>query len=176
MPVTAESITGNFQKAYPNDALYVCKFRTSGGYGLFYGTQLLNVQLENKDWLTVFKLEKSSAVSIDDDIVKQKAFPFVYDTKGIIDNEARCVRLRNSLKTVFSNHYVNIFIYNEAWEYNGLASGFADATNKYVFGLRKLYGNFRMECLKPMIANITDFDLEYLELKVAGISDILIHN
>ncbi|CAF1430642.1 unnamed protein product [Rotaria sp. Silwood1] len=131
MPVTAESITGNFQKAYPNDALYVCKFRTSGGYGLFYGTQLLNVQLENKDWLTVFKLEKSSAVSIDDDIVKQKAFPFVYDTKGIIDNEARCVRLRNSLKTVFSNHYVNIFIYNEAWEYNGLASGFAEFRNEY---------------------------------------------
>ncbi|CAF4434445.1 unnamed protein product [Rotaria sp. Silwood2] len=47
--------------------------------------------------------------------------------------------------------------------------------NKLMFGLKKLYGDFKMECLEAMIANITEFDSTYLELKAAGILDILIH-
>ncbi|CAF3812228.1 unnamed protein product [Rotaria sordida] len=47
--------------------------------------------------------------------------------------------------------------------------------NKLMFGLKKLYGDFKMECLESMIANITEFDYVYLELKAVGILDILIH-
>ena len=47
--------------------------------------------------------------------------------------------------------------------------------NKLIFGLKKLYGDFKMECLEAMIPNITEFDLIYLELRASGILDILIH-
>ncbi|CAF2644420.1 unnamed protein product [Rotaria sp. Silwood2] len=47
--------------------------------------------------------------------------------------------------------------------------------NKLIFGLKKLYGDFKMECLKVMIANVTEFDSAYLKLKAAGVLDILIH-
>jgi DNA-dependent protein kinase catalytic subunit len=47
--------------------------------------------------------------------------------------------------------------------------------NKLMFGLKKLYGDFKMECLESMIPNIIEFDSAYLELKAAGILDILIH-
>ncbi|CAF4915020.1 unnamed protein product, partial [Rotaria sp. Silwood1] len=47
--------------------------------------------------------------------------------------------------------------------------------NKLIFSLKKLYGDFKIECLEAMIANITEFDFAYLELKAAGILDILIH-
>jgi len=47
--------------------------------------------------------------------------------------------------------------------------------NKLIFGLKKLYGDFKMECLEALIPNITEFDSAYLELKAAGILDILIH-
>jgi hypothetical protein len=47
--------------------------------------------------------------------------------------------------------------------------------NKLMFGLKKLYGDFKMECLEAMIPNIKEFDSVYLELKAAGILDILIH-
>ncbi|CAF1189299.1 unnamed protein product, partial [Adineta ricciae] len=47
--------------------------------------------------------------------------------------------------------------------------------NKLMFGLKKLYGDFKMECLEAISANITELDSAYLELKAAGILDILIH-
>lgn len=47
--------------------------------------------------------------------------------------------------------------------------------NKLMFGLKKLYGDFKMECLEALIPNITDIESAYLELKAAGILDILIH-
>ncbi|CAM4805641.1 unnamed protein product [Rotaria magnacalcarata] len=47
--------------------------------------------------------------------------------------------------------------------------------NKLMFGLKKLYGDFKMECLEALGANITEFESAYLELKAAGILDILIH-
>jgi hypothetical protein len=52
---------------------------------------------------------------------------------------------------------------------------FFSVMNRLMFGLKKLYGDFKMECLEAMIANITEFDSAYLELKAAGILDILIH-
>lgn len=47
--------------------------------------------------------------------------------------------------------------------------------NKLLFGLKKLYGDFKMECLEAISANVTALDSAYLELKAAGILDILIH-
>jgi hypothetical protein len=47
--------------------------------------------------------------------------------------------------------------------------------NKLMFGLKKLYGDFKIECLESIMANITELDSAYLELKAAGILEILIH-
>ena len=47
--------------------------------------------------------------------------------------------------------------------------------NKLIFGLRKMYGDLKMECLEALMANITELDSAYLELRAAGILDILIH-
>ncbi|CAF1382145.1 unnamed protein product [Rotaria sordida] len=47
--------------------------------------------------------------------------------------------------------------------------------NKLIFGLKKMYGDIKIECLESLIANITEFDSAYLELRAAGILDILIH-
>lgn len=47
--------------------------------------------------------------------------------------------------------------------------------NKLIFGLRKMYGDLKIECLESLIPNITEFDLAYMELRAAGILDILIH-
>ncbi|CAF3651048.1 unnamed protein product [Rotaria socialis] len=47
--------------------------------------------------------------------------------------------------------------------------------NKLIFGLKKMYGDIKIECLESLIANITEFDSAYMELRAAGILDILIH-
>lgn len=47
--------------------------------------------------------------------------------------------------------------------------------NKLLFSLKKLYGDFKIECLESLISNITEFESIYLELKAAGILDILSH-
>ena len=44
-----------------------------------------------------------------------------------------------------------------------------------MFGLRKMYGDLKMECLEALMTNIMEFDSAYLELRAAGILDILIH-
>ncbi|CAF1316968.1 unnamed protein product [Adineta steineri] len=47
--------------------------------------------------------------------------------------------------------------------------------NKLIFGMRKMHGDSKIECLEALIANITEFDSAYLELRAAGVLDILIH-
>jgi hypothetical protein len=47
--------------------------------------------------------------------------------------------------------------------------------NKLIFGMKKMYGDLKIECLESLIANITEFDSAYMELRAAGILDILIH-
>ena len=47
--------------------------------------------------------------------------------------------------------------------------------NKLIFGLKKMYGDLKIECLEALIANITEFESAYLELRAVGILDILIH-
>ncbi|CAF4366853.1 unnamed protein product, partial [Adineta steineri] len=38
-----------------------------------------------------------------------------------------------------------------------------------------MHGDSKIECLEALIANITEFDSAYLELRAAGILDILMH-
>jgi hypothetical protein len=47
--------------------------------------------------------------------------------------------------------------------------------NQLMFGMKKIYGDLKIECLETLMCNITDFDGAYLELRAAGILDILIH-
>ena len=47
--------------------------------------------------------------------------------------------------------------------------------NKLVFSLKKMYGDLKIECLESLIPNIAEFESAYLELRAAGILDILIH-
>ena len=58
----------------------------------------------------------------------------------------------------------------------GMKTSFCSSVmNKLMFSLKKLYGDFKMECLESISANITELESAYLELKAAGILDILIH-
>jgi hypothetical protein len=52
---------------------------------------------------------------------------------------------------------------------------FCRVMNKLIFGLKKMYGDIKIECLEALNANIIEFDSAYLELRAAGILDILIH-
>jgi hypothetical protein len=47
--------------------------------------------------------------------------------------------------------------------------------NKLIFGLKKMYGDLKVECLEALNANIKEFDSAYMELRAAGILEILIH-
>ena len=55
------------------------------------------------------------------------------------------------------------------------AFGICSVMNKLIFGLKKMYGDLKIECLEALIANITEFESAYLELRAVGILDILIH-
>ncbi len=46
---------------------------------------------------------------------KLKHFLFVYDTKSETDDVKRHDSLRDSLKNIFPNHYINVFIYHKRW-------------------------------------------------------------
>ena len=116
----AESIIANFKRAYPNDSIVAYEFK-SGGAGSFSGEQLLDISLNNGSFLKVFKLSKSSGVSMDSDQIKVKAFPFVYETTHITDGARRRDILKNKLGAMFPNHNVNVFIFNDSnWSRNNI--------------------------------------------------------
>ncbi|CAF2786702.1 unnamed protein product [Rotaria sp. Silwood2] len=131
MPSTTARIRDNLETAYPNDIFFVCKFAAPGGASSYEGQVLLNQQLEDGDWLRIYKLSKSSGPMMNNVIVKHIAFPFVYDTKGIINNEARREILHHSLKTLFPHHNVNVIIFNEPWESASCAKGCVSFINEY---------------------------------------------
>ncbi|CAF1036747.1 unnamed protein product [Rotaria sordida] len=131
MTVSAARLRNIFQTAYPNDYFYVCKFTAPGGSSSYEGQILLNVQLGDQDWLRVYKLSKSSGLPVNTDDIKRKAFPFVFDTKGITNNEKRRDRIRNSLRSVFPHHHIHVIIYNDAWESASSAKGSASFMNEY---------------------------------------------
>jgi hypothetical protein len=131
MAVTARSIFDNFSKAHPEDSILVYKFTTPGGASYYFGTQLLNINLGGSEWLRAYKLSESHGFYMNSDVIKSKAFPFVYDTRSITDSERRRTVLRDSLKNIFPNHYVNVFIFDGAWSRNNLSKGAVAFMNEY---------------------------------------------
>ena len=113
---SVDDIINNFKETYPSDAFVVCKFKSPGGASSYDGTCLVDLKLNNDDWLYIYKLTSSSGPTISENDVKAKAFPFVYDTKSETSSEKRRDSLRDSLKTVFPEHNVNIFIFGSTWE------------------------------------------------------------
>ena len=131
MTVSPVNIRDSFSAAFPSATIYVCKYRAPGGACSFYGNQLLHVKLDDGDWLTVYKLSDSSGYNMNGGVVKQKAFPFVYDTRNITDSEIRRNRLRDHLKNIFPDHNVNVFIYGNVFENAYHSKGKACFSNGY---------------------------------------------
>ncbi|CAF4183596.1 unnamed protein product, partial [Rotaria sordida] len=95
MTITPESILDSFRTIYPDDSFYICKFTPPGGSSSFYGNELLDVQLQDGDWLKIYKLSESSGSTLNDNEVRRKALPFVYDTRRVTDDETRRDRLHD---------------------------------------------------------------------------------
>ncbi len=122
----------NYKKAYPSDTFVVHKYTSPGGCGLYRGHHLLRIQLVDNDWLDVYKLKQSSGSVLNSDEIKSKAFPFIFDTKGQTDNAKRRDSLNDSLKNLFPNYNVNVFIFEKQWsESMSNIKGSASFTNEY---------------------------------------------
>jgi hypothetical protein len=109
--MTANDIKANFMRAYPTDSIVVYKFK-SGGFGSYNGEKLLDVTLDNGYNLRIYKLLKSSGAHMNTEEIKAKALPFIYESRNMIDDGQRHTILQNKFKTMFPNHYVNVFIFN----------------------------------------------------------------
>lgn len=131
MSVCVSSIRDNLRATYPDDFFCVSKCTPPGGACWYYGTILIEAQLKDGDWLRVYRLAKSSGHRIDNNEVKQKALPFVIDTKHITNEEKRRDQLRDSLKSVFPQHHVNIFIFDRKWESAYTNKGHASFSGEY---------------------------------------------
>jgi len=118
MALTVAKIAENLEEAYPEDSFLVYKFIAPGGACWFHGNKLVDVKLDDGDLLRIYKLSTSSGSSMKSDEIKAKAFPFIYETKGETDNTRRRDKLRDSLKNVFPNHHVNVFILYPPWNRN----------------------------------------------------------
>lgn len=124
-------IYDNLIKAYPSDYFVVYKFTAPGGASHYSGTQLFDLKVSDGDWVQAYKLNASSGPSLTAEEVKQKAFPFVYDTKGITDNGNRRDKLRDNLKSMFPNHNVTVFIFGHSWTRTGRSKGATSFKNEY---------------------------------------------
>ncbi|CAM4808231.1 unnamed protein product [Rotaria magnacalcarata] len=112
---TAAEIRDNYKKANPDDSVLVYKFAAPGGCGNYHGTLLSHVKLDDGEWLKVIKLQKSNGSNLNEDEIRTKALPFIYDTKDEKESEKRRDRLKNSLRDVFPDHHVSIHIFSGAW-------------------------------------------------------------
>lgn len=116
MAINIQHIRNSFKAACPEGLFYVCKHAKPGGSGSYYGKYLLELELKDEDWLIVYQLSRSSGSIMDDNEVRQKVFPFIDNTRTILDITVRRDLLRDALKYVFPNHNVNIFIYEKDWQ------------------------------------------------------------
>lgn len=130
MNFSALSIRDSFKAAYPNDSFYVSKYKAPGGASSYHGEKLLDIQLKDDYWVRVYKLSESSGPILNDDIVKQIAYPFVHDTKGITNIDVRRDQLRDTLKSIFPDHNVNVFVYGSSWQNSHHNKGSAIFTNE----------------------------------------------
>lgn len=91
----------NYETAYPLDTFVIHKYTPPGGAASFHGYLLLYIQLADNDCL--------------DKYIRKKAFASIYRTKSETNNDLRRASIKSSLKTIFPNHYVNVFIFSNAW-------------------------------------------------------------
>lgn len=126
-----KTIRDNFRSIEHDGLFYVAEFKRPGGEGSFYGRQLMMVPISNERWLMAFQLFSRNKTTINDATVQQKAFPFVYDTKSMTNNQERANSLANSLRPIFPEHYVNIFIYNGNWNDSFNGKGSANFSREY---------------------------------------------
>ena len=131
MTASAEEIFDNLRKAHPNDSILVYRYTAPGGCGTYSGDQLLHINLGGDVWLEAYKLKESSGSNLDKDEIKVKAFPFVFDTKGITDSAKRRDSLKSSLSKVFPNHNVTVFIFKSSWSRKNRSSGAVSFQNEY---------------------------------------------
>ena len=131
MASSPQSIKENFMKAYPNDLILVYKYTPPGGAGSYNGTKLLETKVQSGETLKAFKLTRSGGPNMNSDEIKAKAFPFVYDTRSITNDERRRDLLQASLKNIFPNHNVNVFIFNDGWSRSCCSKGSVAFKNEY---------------------------------------------
>lgn len=131
MSDTVTDILETFRVIYPNNLFYVCKCTAPGGGSWYSGQKILLVQLKDGDWLAVHRLTKSWGLPMSNKDVEQKVLPFIADTKDITDSETRCNQLHDDLTSVFPDHHVNIFIYEDSWQNAYYSKGSATFTNEY---------------------------------------------
>ncbi len=131
MAATAKSIFDNFRRAYPDDSILIYTFTPPGGAGSFNGIKLLETTLEGGESLRVFKLTKSSGFHMNPDEIRVKAFPFVSDTGSMKDNTKRRDCLVASLKNIFPDHNLNVFIFGSTWSRYNHSRGAVGFRNEY---------------------------------------------
>lgn len=108
------TVLNAFKESYPQDSFVVVK----GAFNWrshFQGKTLLYVQLEDKEYLHIGKLETSSGAKLSKIDVKSKAFPFVFQTKDIKTAGERCLKLNDQLKPIFPHHKLYVFVGNSTW-------------------------------------------------------------
>ena len=132
MTSTAESIHDNLTAAHPEDSILVYKFTAPGGCNSHYGTKLLAIELANNEWLHAYQLSKSSGSYMTQEEIRYKAFPFIYDTRHVTNIRSRLDLLKKSLRKVFPDHYVNIFIFRDGWSRR--CNGKGSVAFKYEYG------------------------------------------
>jgi len=105
-------------------------------------------------------------------LVEQLSFILKWhSSQGTQDTYVTCIySLQKHYPEIVDKRYEN-FLLKKQFSFCFISS----IMNKLMFGLKKLYGDFKMECLEAMVPNITQLDSPYLELKAAGSLDILIH-
>jgi hypothetical protein len=102
-----------FKKLYPDDTIVVYKFK-SGGASSYSGQKLLDVDASDGYTLRVYKFAKSSGSYMSSDDIKVKAFPFVYEIRGVTSGEERRDILEEKLTNMFPNHNVTVLIFNDS--------------------------------------------------------------
>ena len=107
---TPEEIRDNLSRVYPSDSFQVIQ---SNNYCIssFNGELLMKIKTDSDENLLVLKLRTSSGPKITNNEVFEKAFPWVYKSKGIDDVDKRRDFLKEQLSASFSNYNVIILMF-----------------------------------------------------------------
>eukprot|EP01124_Arcella_intermedia_P016966 TRINITY_DN23594_c0_g1_i1.p1 TRINITY_DN23594_c0_g1~~TRINITY_DN23594_c0_g1_i1.p1 ORF type:complete len:140 (-),score=25.28 TRINITY_DN23594_c0_g1_i1:27-446(-) len=109
-----DTIAATFKEAFPNDTIVIYVF-SSGGSSSFKGFLLLDtLQLKDGNMLHILKLNQSSGEWMSSDDIKVRAFPFVYESRHITDNNRRRNLIKEKLDRQFPNHNVTVTVFNNS--------------------------------------------------------------